>query len=152
MFWCLVLLSSKMTFQSPSLKISLNWKQRMRQCSGFNQAQHYSKIWHKTSCFSLTWFKTTAKPIGCLQGASQASIAATNTFLTMKTYHGNQVTCPLDNKGSHLKKGLAIFPGIIPITNFLLCRSVNILPFAFLKPEQWATLTLASQKRVHFST
>lgn len=145
-FWCLFLPASRVTFQSQSLKISLNWKQRTCRCSEFNQAQRYSEMWHKTSCFWLTLFKATAKPTGHLQGASQASIAETKVFLTAKTCPGNQVTGPSDDKGSWAKNRLTIFPGIIPITTFLLYRFVSTLPCSVLKREQWATSTPDKQK------
>lgn len=147
-FLVFVLPSSSMTFQSQSLKISLNWKQRTCWRSEFNQAQHYCETWHKNNCFWLTWFKATAKPTGYLWGASQASTAETKVFLITKTSHGNQVIGPSNNKGSRASPGLTIFTGIIPIINFLLYRSVNTLHFSVLKGEHWANSTPANQKRV----
>lgn len=147
MFWWFFLPSSRVTFQSQSLKISLKQKQRMCLCPEINNVQHYNEMQHKTSHSWPTWFKATTKATGCLQGASQASTAQTTVFLITKAYHGNQITGSSNNDGSQVSKGSTFFPGIFPSNNFLLYRSVNTLPFSVVKCDQWETSTPDNQKK-----
>lgn len=125
-FWCLFLPSAAGPFQSQSLKICSDWKQGPWQCSQFHQAQCLCEMWHKTSCCWLSGLKTTVTP-------TEALPRPTQVFLTTKVCPGNPLTGPSGNKGSWASEGLAIFPDLIPITNSLLYRSINILHFSFFQ-------------------
>lgn len=77
-----------------------------------------------------------SKPLQNLQDAYEASTAETKVFLLRHTMDARLQVLQIIKALSQTSKGLTVFKGIILITNFLIYRPVNILPFSGLKCNQ----------------